>query len=221
MNNRDLVSRIATILKSNSKDSVIRRRLILKTAENKAKFLISQKLNDRSLYREQNLYSYVECLEMVDDNIIKCPIIEFRSCRNLKKSKNKLPDLIHSRYGHSIKTVTSVDGLHIFEPITPFQFVNNKKRTFSEKRDYFYVKDNYLYLPDSDVQSVNVELITQDLYDLEECSSCKNSECKSKWDYEFICPDKLLEIVINETVKELTLTKEIVEDVNPNLNPNG
>lgn len=218
MNNSNLVSRIQSLLKGTSKDGRIPRRLILKTAESKAKFLISQKLNDRSLYREQNLYQTVSCIELIDQDIIKCPIIEFKSCRNLKRSKLKLPELIHSKYGSSLKEVTSIDGQYSFEPITPAQYRLNKKRTFKTKTDYFYIQDGYLYLPDSEVEMVEIVILTTDLYELEQCSSCSKNKCKSAWDFEFICPDKLLEVVIQETVKELSLNKQIREDGNPNLN---
>lgn len=218
MNNSNLVSRIQSLLKGTSKDGRIPRRLILKTAESKAKFLISQKLNDRSLYREQNLYQTVSCIELIDQDIIKCPIIEFKSCRNLKRSKLKLPELIHSKYGSSLKEVTSIDGQYSFEPITPSQYRLNKKRTFKTKTDYFYIQDGYLYLPDSEVEMVEIVILTTDLYELEQCSSCSKNKCKSAWDFEFICPDKLLEAVIQETIKELSLNKQIREDGNPNLN---
>ena len=218
MTNRDLTSRIAGVFKTLSKDSRIPKRLILKTAESKAKFLIAQKLNDRSLYREQNLYQTISCIELIDQDIIRCPIIEFKSCRSLKRSKLKLPELIHSKYGNSLKEVTSIDGQYSFEPITPAQYRLNKKRTLKTKTDYFYVQDGYLYLPDSEVEMVDIVVLTTDLYKLEQCSSCSENKCKSVWDFEFICPDKLLEVVIQETIKELSLNKQIREDVNPNLN---
>jgi len=221
MLNSQVASRIISTLKSNSKDGRLSRRLVLSVAESKAKFLISQKLNDKSLHREQNLYQTVSCIEMVTEDVVKCPIIEFRRCDSLQRSKLKLPELIHSRYGHSLKEVLSVDENTPFISITPAQYRLNKSRSLKRKENYFYVKDGYLYLPDSEVQSVTLIVITQDLYDLYTISECKNGDCKSAWDYEFICPDKLLEVVIQETIKELSITKQIQEDVNPNLNGNG
>ena len=221
MLNKEITSRIISTLKSNSKDGRLSRRLVLSVAESKAKFLISQKLNDKSLHREQNLYQTISCIEMITQDTVRCPIIEFRRCNSLQRSKLKLPELIHSRYGHSLKEVLSVDENTSFINITPTQYRLNKDRSLKVKGNYFYVKDGYLYLPDSEIQSVTLIILTQDLYDLYAISECKNGECKSAWDYEFICPDKLLEVVIQETIKELSITKQIQEDVNPNLNGNG
>lgn len=217
----EITSRILNVLKATSKDSYIPRRLVLATAQSKAKFLISQKLNDMSLYREMNLYKEISCVEMISDDVVKCPIAEFRSCRSLMRSKKRLPELIYSRFGSSLKEVTSVDNIYTFYSTTPSQWRQNKKRSIQIKKDYFYIQDGYLYLPESSVESVNLLILTQDLYELEQCSECSTNRCKSAWEYEFVCPDKLLEAVIQETIKELSITKQIQEDINPNLNPNG
>ena len=218
MNNLEITSRILNTLKSLGKDGRISRRYILKVAQEKAKFLIGQKNGENSLYREQNLYSTLECLEMEKTDLIKCPIIEFRSCKQLMRSKKQLPELIHSKYGASVKEVTSLDGEHLLLPITPYQYRLNKQRKTDSAENYFYVKGNFLYIPDLEVQMVQVNLITQDLYELEQCSECKEKNCKSVWDYEFVCSDKLLEIVLQETLKEVSMTKQIQADQNPNLN---
>lgn len=221
MTNGELVSRVNSVLKGFTKDGRIGRRLILHTAESKAKFLISQKLNDRTLYRESNLYTTINCVEFIDQDVVKCPIIEFRRCKSLKRSKHKLPTPIFSKYGHSVKEVVSLDGEFNFSPITLYQYRQLKNRTLQKKTDYFYVQDGYLYLPDSGVLSADVIIITQDLYAVEQCSECSKNKCNSVWDFDFICPDKILEAVIQETIKELSLTRQIPEDVNPNLNANG
>lgn len=197
---------------------MISRRFILKVGQEKAKFLISQKNGENSLYREANLLSTLDCFELKKVDIIKCPIIEFRACKQLMRSKKKLPELIYSKYGASIKEVSSLDGEHLLKYITPYQYRLNKQRKTDSQELYFYIKDGYLYLPDLEIQMVQVSLITLDLYDLNELSECKDNNCKSAWDYEFICSDKLMEAVVAETIKEVSLSKQVQEDQNPNLN---
>lgn len=219
MNNLELVSRISNTVKSLTKDGRISARYILRTAQEKAKYLLVQKLTDRSLYREANIYTEIPCIELVKDDVVNCPIVEFRRCKSLMKSKKKLPELLNSKYGVAIYSVTSVDGEFQFTQTTPNQYrLDGKRNTLGKKPNYFYVKDGYLYLPESEVLSVTVSVITLDLYDAEQCSECKKENCKSAWDYEFICSDKLLETVIQETIKEVLMNKQIQENVNPNLN---
>jgi hypothetical protein len=218
MNNLEITSRILNALKTLTKDGRVSRRYVLKVAQEKAKFLISQKLGENSLYREENLRTTLDCFELQKIDTVKCPIIEFRTSSSVMRSKKKLPELIHSKYGSSIKEVTSIDGAFILKPTTPHQYRLNKSRKTDSKEIYFYVKDGYLYLPDSEVKLVQLSLITLDLYDLQECSECSDKPCKSAWEYEFICSDKLLEVVIQETLKEVITTKQVQSDQNPNLN---
>lgn len=221
MSNNEITDIVLNTLKANSKDSRISRRLVLSTLESKAKFYISQKLNDKSLYRESNIYKEVPCVKFKNIDIIKCPIIEFRTCKTLMRSEEQVPELIWSKYGHTLKEVTSIDGSFTFEPITATQYRKNKQRTGKTNKKYFYVKDNYIYIPDYEFHSGNLYLISPDAYELAQISECSENKCDSVWEFEFICPNKLEEIVIQETIKHLSLTKQIQEDTNPNLNPNG
>ena len=44
--------------------------------------------------------------------------------------------------------------------------------------------------------------------------------CESEWEYEFICPIKLIEYVVAETIKEVAFRLQIPVDENPNLDSN-
>lgn len=218
----ELVSRVINTLKALSKDMRLSRRYVLKTLQNKAKFYIAQKLNDKSLFRESNLFTVLDCFEMKPIEVYKCDILEFRSCKKLMRSKKKLPDLIYSKYGASILEVTSIDGEYLFRPITLSQYRINKNRAGNDiNQQFFYIKDGYLYLPDSDVRLVSVYLLTLDLFEKEQCSECSDEKCKSAWDFELPIPDKLLEVIVSETIRELALSRQLQEDQNPNLQDNA
>lgn len=225
MTNKELVSRVINNLRALNKDQHISRRFILKTARDKSKFYIAQKLHDRSLYREENLYKTIKCFQLKRDDVVKCNILEFRRCSNLMKSVKKLPETIFSRFGASIVSVSSVSGEVEFTPITTQKYTLQKNRQFASliKPNYYYIHDGYLYLPDSEVELVNVVLLPVSLDETEEASGCKDDcdVCKEGWSYEFNCPDKLLEIVIQETLKEIaSFYKTAVIDENPNMDEN-
>lgn len=227
---RELVSNIINNLKLLNKDDHVSRRYILNTALAEATTLIAQKLTDKSIFREDNIYRTIEFLEMEKIDVVKCGIYEFRKCNNLVRSKHKLPKLLYSRYGNSILEVTSVDGSVIFLPTTLSDYKLFRKRILSARTKnikFYYVQDGYLYLPDCEFEYVNVTLITLDTKKVEDLSTCKdcndgkgNEKCKSQWDYEFICPDKLLTTVINETFKKATMLRQVVEDNLPNMDSN-
>jgi hypothetical protein len=222
MTNAEIVSRVRNGLNSISKDDRISRRYILHVAKQKATFLISQKLNDRSLFREDNLYKTVNCFEMESVDVVRCEILEFRRCKSIMKSKCKLPKLIYSRYGGSLKEVITADGEKEFKPITPSQYRRDKNRVEGSDYIYYYVKDGYLYLLDTEIELVSLYLISMELDSLEEGCCCNDNleECKSLWDYEFNVPDKLEEAVVGEAIKEVAMSKQMPRDENPNSNNN-
>lgn len=224
MTKGQLVSRIVNDIRALNKDEHVSRRYILQIAKDKAKFLLAQKLRDRSIFREDNLFTTIDCFAMEKDDIVKCDIIEFKRCNSLMKSKKKLPDLVFSRFGDSIVSVTTVDGMIAFLPTSLNQYRLNSKRKFAKfvTSNYFYVRDGYLYLPDVEIEAVNIILLTTDKDEADAVSDCKEcDDCKSIWDYEFVCSDKLLEAVVADTLQEVLSTyKQIVVDENPNMDEN-
>jgi hypothetical protein len=221
MNNLEFVSLISSTLNNNSKDSKIPRRLILAVGQSKAKTYISQKLNDRSLYRETNIQQIVNCVEFIEIDTVDCPLIEFKLCNSIYRSKEKLPQPIWSKYGSTVKEIRSLDNRETFYPTTTSQYKRDKNRTHKVKKNQFYEEMGYLWIVDKPFKMGTVVLTTQDLYDLEQICECSDKKCDSIWDFEFVCPQKLEDLVVQETLKELSLTLQIKEDVNPNLNPNG
>lgn len=217
MTNREIVDKLVNALKYNNKDESISRRFILKVFRDTAKWLLSQKLLDRTIYKELNLYSEISCFEFEEEDVVKCPIIEFRRCKTLMKSKKPLPELIFSRFGASIKNIVSLDGENEFIFITSEQYRRNKKRNIQRKDIYIYLgADNHLYIPDNEIRMVDLTILTIETDKVDECSECSNNDCQSGWDYFFPISDKLLDPLYKDVLQTLGLTRQILEDQNPN-----
>lgn len=218
MTNIEFVSEIAGILKTVNKDNKLPRRLILRAGQEVATSLISQKLMDRTISSETNLFTKIECFEFEKVETKKCPSIEFRLCKTLMKSKNPLPKLVFSRLGASIKDIVALDGDFTFTFVDESQYRRNKKRQNQLKNQVFIYlgSDNHLYIPDREILSVDLIVLTLDTINSEKCSSCAEQTCKSNWDYTFIVPDKLIETVKDLTLQRLGFTRQIQEDQNPN-----
>jgi hypothetical protein len=219
MKNRELVSRVVNGLHSQNKDASIPKRYILRVATDIAIFLMAQKFRDRSLFRESNLYRTVDCFELTSIDKYSCDIVEFRSSSNVMKSKEKLPELVHFKYGNSLKEVTNIDSSLDFKRTTPSKYRRDKRRQGFGKDFFFYVKDGYLYLPDTDVSRVALYLYSPNEYEILKSSSC-NKQCLNPWDLEFICSNKIENVVISETIKEISVRVQIPEDENPNMDSN-
>lgn len=222
--NNEVVSRVINGANALTKDVHISRRYVLNTARTKAGFLIAQKFDEGDLFLDDSIYTHIDCFEMVPDNIVKCDIVEFRRCQKLMKSKKKLPKLLSGSFGTAIVSVTSLDGNTKFDRTSPSKFYTESKlpnaSLFSSNK--YYDKNGYLYLLNSSVEAVNVVVLTFEEDVANEVSGCTEcDECKSLWDYDFKCPEKLMEAVIKDTLMEVLGTNvRIPADSNPNNDPN-
>ena len=222
MTNGEFVSNIIGGVNALNKDDYISRRLVLSIGRSLVSTFVSQRLDQKKLWKDYGLINTLRCFELKKDDIVSCDIVEFRRCNSLMKSKKQLPELMSSNSKVSVVSVYSLDGSVFYTYKTPKQYSLDKNRKYSDiiDGDYYYIHNRHLYLPDSNVEAVNVDVITLDLYDLDKLSGCGSGKCKSVWDYEFVCPDKLLGNVIDLTYQKVFNKKRIPEDENPNLDSN-
>jgi len=222
--NADFVSRVVNNLKALTKDGHISRRFILDIGQNKARFLMSQKLDEMTLFREDGIISFVDCFELEEIPTIKCDVIEFRNCKSVMKSIKKLPEGLFGKNGSGIFSVTSIDGSIVFEytNVRRFKDLQNIKHKLHQSH-YYIIKDGYLYLPESEVEVVNIEMIALKKHEVDDASTCCPTKevCKSYWEYEFVCPDRFYDLIVRDTLQEVgSIYRTSVEDSNPNLDSN-
>jgi len=212
---KEIVAKFTNLYKINNRDERISRRFILSLLEDTSATFISQRWLDRTIMSELNLYTDVSCFELEKVETVNCPNIEFRSCSILMKSKKPLPKLIFSRLGASIKNIESLDGNFKFTFLDKGQYSRNKKRQLQLKDTiYIYLGvDNHLYIPDQEIDTLQLTILTAKPQDVQDC---KKDFCKSNWDYDFICPDKLQDAVFKEVAQYLGINRQIREDETPN-----
>lgn len=218
MKHKEAVSRLINSVRLLNKDEHISRRYVLKLLKDASRTLISQKILDRTIQKDLNLFTRIDCIEFDKEDVVRCPLIEFRRCGVLMKSKKPIPTPIFSRIGNSLYNIESIDSSKEFKQVTRAQYRTDKDRRYSDDKVKVYLgEDMHLYIPDHEIYSVNIGMITLDTEDADECSSCSDGDCKSAWDYEFIVPDKLVSAVFDIAKQELAgLYKQIVPDQNPN-----
>lgn len=223
--NAEFVSRIVNNLKALTKDSHVSRRFILGIGKIKSAFLIAQKLDEMTLFKEEGLITTIECFRLEQVESKTCEIFEFRLCQDLMKSTCKIPEGFFGKNGAGIVSITSVDGEHVYDYITPQRYsltLRNKYRRGNIR--YYFIKDGYLFLPDSTNELVELRMFVQDKEEAEECCDCpdkKEKPCKSAWESEFVCPDRFLDLVVRDTLQEVgSFYRTSIEDENGNLDSN-
>lgn len=223
--NGEFVSRVVNGLQALTKDMHVSARYIAHVGKVKAKFLMAQKLDELSLFKEEGIITNINCFRLKRVKARDCGIVEFKLCDKLMKSCEKLPEGMFGKIGPSIFSVTSVDGSIDYRYITARRYSDIKKRKYrKEDAGYFYIKDDYLYLPDSLNELVDIAMVTVDKDQAEcvsECSESNSNSCVSKLESEFVCPDRFLDLVVKDTIQEIgTFYRTSVKDENPNMDVN-
>lgn len=212
------VARVTNSLKLLNKDSRISRRFVLRVIRDILTTYTSQRMGERSLGNDYNLYSQIDCFEFEREDVVNCPIVEFRRCNILMKSKKPLPKLIYSRLGSSLKTVTSIDDNNEFLIVDRQQYRRNQKRKYNLNETQVFLDENgYLYIPDKEILSVNPMFLTLETEKIDELCGCKEKPCKSGWEYELKIADKLIEPVFSQALQIVAATYgATIADSNPN-----
>lgn len=218
----EVASRVQNTLNALSKDTFIPKRYILHVFKTKAEFLMAQKFYDKSLFRETNLFKWIDCVQMDEVSPNKCGV-ELQACSRVMKSRKKLPKLIWSRYGASAVSVVNIDGSKEYEIISHSYYNTiRKKRGFDKfKGNYAIIyPDNHLYIPDSSVKKVNILVYSLD-EKIQDVSDCEDTcTCESYWNTEVEISDKLIEPIFQETLREISMRMNIPYDANENNDPN-
>jgi hypothetical protein len=220
--NSEFVDRCVGGLRANTKDGHISRRYILNIGMTKARYLISQKIDEMSMFKEEGVISYLNCFELSKVTHRSCDIFEFSICDNIMQSNHKLPEGFFGKNGSGIVAVSNLEG-ELYDPITPRAFQNLKKRNYIlPGKKYYTIKDGRLVLPDDTNEIVDIVMFAAKRWEIDEKSGCgSDSNCKSRWEYEFVCPDRFLDLVVKDTIQELaSVYRTSIEDENGNLDSN-
>lgn len=223
MTNGEFVSSVLNDGKLLNKDTMLSRRHILAKGRGIADTYIAQRLDSMDISQQYDIISVIECFEMVPVEGIKCGVVDLVSCKTVMKSKKKLPKLINGRLGVAIVSVTSLDGEYVFKQTSAKGFLNKRKSKYTRDTGAYYIlQDNYLILPNSEVEYVRVELISLYKEDVEECDCDEKKDgCKTVWDAEFTCPQNIFTMVRDKTIQEVaSLTLQVRPDENPDLDEN-
>lgn len=220
--NNEFVSRVINNLKATNKDQHISKRFILNVGLTKARFLMAQKLDELTMFKEDGVIKTIPCIRLHKVPYKECDIFEFKLCKDVMRSEEKLPEGLFGKNGSGIVSVTNVEESRQYDYITPNQYINHQNRKYKKSSQRFFtIKDGYIYLPDSTNELVDIRMITLDHKRADEISTCTECSCKSVWDYDFVCPDRFLDLVMRDTLQEIaTIYRTSIKDENPNLDSN-
>lgn len=214
---RQAVSDIINDLKSTNIDDKYSFRFLASKLYNKIDFFLKQDSADRNILLLTELWKPLKKIKLEEAAYINNEFY-YDYCLILKKSKFKIPKVFQTKYGNLIKILNILNSIE-YKQIKPFEYKEIKNREFVDKRiKYFWIEDDYLYIPDSDVEEVRGYGLFKNTKEVDLLNGNENC-CYKILDSEILVPDYILALAKQEVIKELRqINKTIKEDQNPNLN---
>lgn len=152
MTNRQFISDIRSLNKLLSSDALINDRSILREGKSVLSVLVKQETNKRKLFQSPNLFTNIDCLEMIQVPLAEC--CEFVSDKMIARSKHQLPTIGEGIFGLLVQTAASVDGLVRFNESTPMRYANILKLQLPVVKAFFWIYNKYLYVTKENTKNV-------------------------------------------------------------------
>lgn len=176
MNINEFISQVRSSNKYIFDDNLISDRQIFNTGRTIASVLIKQEVNKRRLLNSDNVFTPIECLDLKLVDLTECGI---DSCNKGRRSLNPLPELEEGIFGYTIQGVYNLDNSEEVFPTTIREFINLDKLRRKPNKQYYMIKNKYLYILNPDIVAVNIYIYSPDnTFELTDCQSMYEGELK-------------------------------------------
>jgi len=225
LKNREIISECINDLRALSIDEYVPKKFVHNKLKSFAAFIVKRDSDNRNLFKLAELFTTVSCVKMQKSNLAECCAENIPNCNSVMRSVSKIPKLFSTMYGYALN-VTSIDGSTNYTSTTASAYSNNQRSRFPTKGKSFWIENDYLIMPDSDVSVVRVSGLFSDSEEAGKLDTCKKKEtssasstssgCNTTLEATFICPEYLIAAVRQETVKDLfNFYKRTQPDENP------
>lgn len=190
----EVIAKVRNDNKFLSKDNKLSDRYVLATAKNVAKRIIKQSNNLTKIYKSDEMFQYLYCQDLVKVDLSECCNVT-TGCF-IARTRNKIPTIETGFSGYLIQRVTPIDGGKDINPTTARDYQNIKNLKYSGNNLYYWIQNGYLYISDSEIEKVSISAFFSE-YILDE------GDCPNPYDRKFLCPEWLLDEVLQVLNKEL------------------
>lgn len=172
----EVISRARSSVKQLFDDNILSDRYIYSVAKTSAATLIKREVNLRRLLNSDNIFTPLECLDLIKTSYTECGI----SCEGIvRRSKERLPTLQEGIYSYIIQGVYNADNSDEILPTTVREQINLSKLKYKPNVLYYLIKDGYLYVLNEFVENVNLYVYIADQLEIfDECEPAYEAEFK-------------------------------------------
>lgn len=217
---RQTISQIQTDLKSTMDTRIAPRAIWVKWVFNLANIL-KQVNETKRVWKSSDIWYKISCVDMHTVSAADCPEIAPLVKEFVAKSIAKIPATYTSAAGDMIRDITAIYPYgKQYRLVTPKEYDKIRKRKFKDpKQGYAFIIDNYLYIPDSEIEKVS---LTGAWINPKEAGILNGDPpCNNFLDYTFYAPEYLIKIVHDMVLNDLAgVNQKIAKDEHPNMNEN-
>lgn len=154
----EAVSRVRNIIKAVDMDDFITDRVIYSLIMKYAGMYIKRQSNQGTGTKFSSMFKRLPCIPLIDvDKVEAC--CDPRSGCTIKRTQTRVPNIMEGPQGPLLRTVTSMDGFTEAYRTTPTLY-NSMSKTSAfryNKNTYFWLMDNYIYIPNVEWDGLSVE----------------------------------------------------------------
>lgn len=209
----DIVSRMRSVLNSNRINAFVTDRYLYSVFFKYAQVATAKYYKDDSILENNYIFKTQEFdLKDVDTTDQS----SFRTGCKIKRTFDKLPEILFLRNSFIIKQISSIDGSQTISIITRAQYYNmTQLSSFKYNKDHYgWIENNYLYLADVDWDMVQITAAFLD-------EAGEDGICSDKKDSNIYFPEEIIaeseqlalkEIATYNSTMSVTQTFNLKED---------
>lgn len=218
---RELISEITENVKAKGVDKHLPGKYIHKKAQGIAALFIKRDADSGRLFAYTDAWATIGCMDMIEEDLIKCCNVQIPNCTTVCRSKEKLPKAYTSRFGY-LMVIYALDIQKTYTLTTPENYISTLSREYKDPDvRYAWIENDYLVTPHF-TKKVRIQILALNKADAIKLNcTCDERDCVSVLDQEFTVPEHLLDNVKDKLTIDILKTNGASQaDELTNLNEN-
>lgn len=217
----EAVSRVRGQVKAEVQDAFVTDRYVYSLITKYAQLFMRRQDFANKLMKFNAVWKTLPYVELIDVDTVEAQCSGIQSGCTIKRTKEKLPNMIEGYWGPLIRQVTSIDGSIELQATQPGTYTSMTKTTsfkYNNKKYWWFLND-YLYIPDVEWDAIKIEGVFDDNIGMWLCE--EGAECTPRYDQDINVPEALFAEIEQEVVKAMMMTVQVpVEDGDNKVNVN-
>lgn len=220
MTRNEVISRLRNSIKEVTSDSKFTNRYLWNVFWTNAQLLLQRESDRARLYNQTDIWQTI-CIKMDKVSPLLCDCLQLPMDCVVYRSRFKLPKIVEGTFGKMYRFISSVDLSNFIILVTPYQY--SLKQTKYSKEKYAFIHDGYLWAPNTKWSNLIISAIfTEEISEHFkcDCDEATTDNCGGLLYSISNIPDWLIQPVIQMSLQELGVPKQVPQDELSNFNSN-